>query len=100
MNFDFRSFVAVLSLPSITLLGCVTAYVYSEQKGIKSSLKFLSKFFPRRSQTFYFRVDFVISALIGTSIGIILYSPTTGYQSACRRHWLDCGIQHPEVRGP
>ena len=81
MKPDFHSLLALLSIPSITLLGCITAYVFSEQKGIKSSQKFLAKFFPQRSPTFYFRVDFVVSALIGTAIGIILYSPTTGYQA-------------------
>jgi uncharacterized membrane protein YbjE (DUF340 family) len=69
------------NIPSITLLGCVTAYVFTQQKGIKTSIKFLKGFFPRRSSAFYLRVDFILSVIIGTCIGVILYSPITEYQA-------------------
>jgi hypothetical protein len=69
------------NIPSITLLGCITAYVFSEQKGIKSSANFLKGMFPQRSKAFYFRTEFIMSAVIGTCIGIILYSPQTEYQA-------------------
>ncbi|WP_158930185.1 hypothetical protein [Acidisphaera sp. S103] len=78
---DLQAYLAIATLPSITLLGCVTAYIYCEQKGLKNSQKFLTKFFPNRTPRFYFRSDFVLSAIIGTCIGIILYSPKTGYQA-------------------
>jgi hypothetical protein len=81
MPLDVQSVITLANIPSVTLLGCVTAYVFSEQKGIKSSRKFLNGFFPRRSAEFYLRVDFLLSALIGTCIGIILYSPATSYQA-------------------
>lgn len=70
-----------MCIPSITLLGCVTAFVFSEQKGIRSSTKFLRGMFPHKSATFYFRIDFLLSVIIGTCIGIILYSPHTEYQA-------------------
>jgi uncharacterized membrane protein YbjE (DUF340 family) len=69
------------NIPSITLLGCVTAYVFTQQKGIKSSIRFLKGLFPRRSSAFYLRVDFILSVIIGTCIGVILYSPITEYQA-------------------
>jgi uncharacterized membrane protein YbjE (DUF340 family) len=69
------------NIPSITLLGCVTAYVFTQQKGIKSSIGFLKGLFPRRSSAFYLRVDFILSVMIGTCIGVILYSPITEYQA-------------------
>jgi hypothetical protein len=69
------------NIPSITLLGCVTAYVFSQRKGIKSSIRFLKGFFPRRSPAFYFRLDFILSVITGTCIGVILYSPITEHQA-------------------
>jgi len=81
MGVDFHTIVATVSIPSVTALGCITAYVFSEQKGIKSSQNFLKKFFPKKPASFYFRLDFFMSAIIGTGIGLILYSPTTAYQA-------------------
>src|ERR1700674_175930 len=69
------------NIPSITPLGCVTAYVFTQQKGIKSSIGFLKELFPRRSSAFYLRVDFILSVMIGTCIGVISYSPITEYQA-------------------
>lgn len=71
----------LLALPSVTALGCVTAYVYSEQKQVKSSLQFLKKFFPDKSPAFYFRADFFMTAIVGTCIGLILYEPRNPYQA-------------------
>src|SRR5262249_47738890 len=81
MDIDFRSVMVTLAIPNVTALGCITAYVYSEQKGIKSSATFLKRFFPNRRDEFYFRIDFFLSALVGTGIGLVLYSPTTAYQA-------------------
>jgi hypothetical protein len=78
---DLAAVVTLLDFPSITLLGCVTAYIFSEQKGVKSSVRFIKTLFPKRSSVFYFRFDFILSALVGTCIGIILYSPKTEYQA-------------------
>jgi uncharacterized membrane protein YbjE (DUF340 family) len=78
---DIHAVLGLVSIPSTTLLGCVAAYVYSDQKGIKSSRRFLNGLFPRRSSAFYLRLDFAMSAIIGTCIAIILYSPITAYQA-------------------
>jgi hypothetical protein len=82
MDQNIQSAWAFANIPSITFLGCVTAYVFSQQKGIKSSIRFLKDFFPRRSSAFYIRVDFILSVIIGTCIGAILHAPiTTSYQA-------------------
>jgi hypothetical protein len=81
MDQNVQSAWEFANIPSITFLGCVTAYVFTQQKGIKSSIRFLKDFLPRRSSAFYIRVDFIMSAIIGTCIGVILYSPTTEYQA-------------------
>jgi uncharacterized membrane protein YbjE (DUF340 family) len=82
MDQNIQSAWELANIPSITFLGCVTAYVFSQQKGIKSSIRFLKGFFPRRSSAFYIRVDFILSVIIGTCIGAILHAPiTTEYQA-------------------
>jgi hypothetical protein len=78
---EIRDILAAMTIPSVTLLGCITAHVYSEYKGFKSAQKFLKQFFPKRRDSFYIRLEFILSALVGTCIGIILYSPATPYQA-------------------
>ena len=73
MELTTKIVIEVLTLPSITALGCVTAYIYSEQKEVKSSQSFLRRFFPERLDVFYFRLDFFMTAVIGTAIGLLLY---------------------------
>ena len=68
-------------IPSVTLLGCVTAYIFSEQKGVNNSVRFLRNMLPCRSSAFYFRLEFLLSVVVGTCVGIILYSPKTEYQA-------------------
>ena len=81
MDITFDTVRAALTIPSVTALGCITAYVFSEQKGVKSAEACLRKFFPKRQDAFYFRLDFFLSAVVGTGIGLILYSPQNGYQA-------------------
>lgn len=81
MEIDIQFISDALRLPSLTALGCVTAYVYSEQKEIESSLDFLRKFFPDKHDAFYFRIDFFITAVVGTCVGLTLYAPTNPYQA-------------------
>lgn len=97
-DLDFRTIIAFAAIPSTTMLGCVAAYVYSDQKGLKSSTKFLADLFPNRSSVFYLRADFVMSVLIGTCIAIILYSPTHGLSGTCCRSRVDGGIQYSKSR--
>jgi hypothetical protein len=78
---DLKLLIDALALPSVTALGCVTAYVYSEQKELESSLRFLRRFFPNREDTFYFRADFFVTAVVGTCIGLLLYDPRNHYQA-------------------
>ena len=81
MELTTKIVIEVLTLPSITALGCVTAYIYSEQKEVKSSQSFLRRFFPERLDVFYFRLDFFMTAVIGTAIGLLLYEPRNPYQA-------------------
>jgi uncharacterized membrane protein YbjE (DUF340 family) len=81
MDQNVQSAWEFANIPSITFLGCVTSYVFTQQKDIKSSIRFLKDFFPSRSSAFYIRVDFILSVIIGTCIGVILYSPITEYQA-------------------
>ena len=81
MELDLAAAIKAATIPSITLLGCVTAHVYSEQKGFKSGRKYLKQFFPKKTTAFYIRLEFILSAILGTCIGIILYSPSTPYQA-------------------
>ena len=73
--------ITVLRIPAVTALGCVAAYMYSERKGLKTSRHFLTQMFPGYSDTFYFRCDFLLSAIIGTVIARILYVTDTEYQA-------------------
>jgi hypothetical protein len=73
--------LGTLAIPFVTALGCITAFIYSEQKGLKGSLNFWKKCFPGRTDAFYFRADFIMSALVGTGIGLILYSPQNPHQA-------------------
>jgi len=75
------SVVEALSMPSLTLLGCVSSYIYTEQKGIKNSAKFLEKFFPNRPSVFYFRLNFFLSVVIGTCIGEVMFFPSRPHQA-------------------
>jgi hypothetical protein len=78
---QLREVLTWLTIPSVTALGCLTAFIYCEQKGVKGSRDFLRKFFPGHTKAFYLRCDFALSVLVGTVIGIILYSPTSAYQA-------------------
>jgi hypothetical protein len=69
------------ALPSLTLLGCAVAYIYADQKGIRSARAFLEKCFPQKTEWFYYRVDFLLTAMIGTAVGTALYAPLSTHQA-------------------
>lgn len=81
MVLNLSSALDFLIIPCLTSLGCVTAFVYCEHKGFEKSQNFFRQMLPGKSDTFYFRSDFIISAILGTVIGIVIYSPTTEYQA-------------------
>src|SRR5262245_51555389 len=66
---------------SITLLGAVTMYLFSLQKGFHGSSEVLEKLFPARQQSFYYRVDFLLSTVLGAILGTIIYQPSTSIQA-------------------
>jgi len=59
-----------------TWIGAVCAHIlslYSEE--FKGTIPFLSKMFPNRSETFYFRMDFLVLPLIGALLAFVLLDP-------------------------
>ena len=86
MNLDslFAAWASIshtAALPSLTLLGCAVAYIYADQKGIRSARAFLEKCFPQKPEWFYYRVDFLLTAMIGTAVGTALYAPLSTHQA-------------------
>lgn len=60
-----------------TWLGSVCGHVlslYSDE--FKGSKPFLEKMFPNQSDTFYFRLDFLILPLIGSLLACVLLEPS------------------------
>ena len=87
-NLHLSEMVAWLTIPAMTALGCMTAYIFCEQKQVKGSRDFLEGFFPGHTPVFYLRCDFALSVIVGTIIGVALYSPNTVYQAvAAGRGW-------------
>ena len=80
-DLPFREIVSWLSIISCTAIGCFAAYVFCSQKGVKGSREFLMGVLPGRTDAFYARSDFVLTVIIGTFIGIILYSPSTALRA-------------------
>lgn len=59
-----------------TWLGAVCAHIlslYSEE--FKGTIPFLKKMFPKKSTTFYFRLDFIVLPLIGALLAYVLLDP-------------------------
>ena len=60
-----------------TWVGAVCAHILSlYSDNFNGTMVFLKRMFPNRSETFYFRIDFVILPLIGTFLAIFLLEPT------------------------
>jgi hypothetical protein len=64
-----------------TLFGSAGMYVFSAYKGFDNSLNFLKRMMPGRSETFYYRSDFILMTLAGAIIGLITFSPKGIYQA-------------------
>lgn len=59
-----------------TWLGAVCAHIlslYSDE--FKGTIPFLEKMFPKKSATFYFRLDFLFLPLIGALLAYVLLDP-------------------------
>ena len=64
----------------VTLFGATAMYVFSLNKGFDGAVGFLKKVFPGRTDSFYYRVDFLIVSFAGSIIGTIFFSPTNNLQ--------------------
>jgi len=61
-----------------TWIGAMCAHLLSlHSDDFKGTIPFIKKFFPSRSETFYFRVDFAILPIIGALLATILLEPAT-----------------------
>lgn len=66
---------------SVTLFGAAGMYVFSSFKGFENSINFLKRIIPDKSDTFYYRSDFLLVSVSGTIIGLITFSPQSVYQA-------------------
>lgn len=59
-------------------IGAICAHIlslYSQE--FKGTIPFLKQMFPNKSDTFYFRLDFLVLPLIGTLMAFVLLEPTS-----------------------
>ena len=83
---DIQTFLASPLFTAIvyyvtTLFGAASMYVFSQLKGFEGAIPLLKRFFPHRSEVFYNWADFCIVILIGSTIGAIVFTPTTLLQA-------------------
>ena len=66
----------------LALLGAVTVYVLSERTVLEGAgaILILRRLFPDRTERFYTFWDLLLTSLLGSIIGLIVYSPQTSLQ--------------------
>lgn len=74
MNDTLKS---ILTNPGfLTYIGAICGHILSlYAKEFKGAIPFFERIFPNKSQTFYFRVDFIILPIIGALIATVLLEP-------------------------
>ncbi len=61
-----------------TWLGAISAHLLSlYSDDFKGTIPFIKKLFPNKSETFYFRIDFLILPLIGALMAYVLLDPSS-----------------------
>lgn len=65
----------------VTLLGAMSTYIFSLNRGFEGATRFLRRMFPGRSKVFYDRLDFFLVIFVGSGLGYILFNPTTNPQA-------------------
>jgi hypothetical protein len=56
-------------------------YMFRLNRDFTGARAFLEGMFPKRSKAFYFRVDFFLTAVVGSVIGFVLLRPTDPVQA-------------------
>ena len=57
-------------------VGSICAHLLSlNAEGFKGTIPFMKRFFPSKSETFYFRIDSVVLPVIGALLACILLEP-------------------------
>jgi hypothetical protein len=64
-----------------TLFGAAGMYVFSNFKGFDNSINFIKRMIPGKTDTFYFRADFLLMSGSGAIIGLITFDPQGIYQA-------------------
>jgi hypothetical protein len=60
----------------LTYMGAICGHILSLYgKDFSGTMPFLQKLVPNRSDTFYFRIDFIILPIIGTLLAFMLLDP-------------------------
>jgi hypothetical protein len=64
-----------------SLLGAFLMYFFAAKNGLEGTIPRLQQLLPGRTETFYFRMDFVLVILLGPIVGLICFSPTNAFQA-------------------
>jgi hypothetical protein len=75
------TYAGEIRIALITLFESAGMYVFSAYKGFDNSINFLKRMLPNKSDTFYYRCDFVLMSFVGAAIGLITFSPQSIYQA-------------------
>jgi hypothetical protein len=80
-NTVVSNFVAWLLMYGASLLGAVLMYFFADRNGLEGTVPKLRLLLPGRSDTYYFRLDFVLLILVGPVVGLICFAPTNPFQA-------------------
>jgi lipid-A-disaccharide synthase-like uncharacterized protein len=65
----------------IAMLGAIVTYLFASSNGRESTVPRLKQLLPGKSDTFYYRTDFVFVILVGSAIGYIFFIPQDPIQA-------------------
>ena len=73
-------------------------------RGFEGATPFLKRFFPNRSDVFYFRADVVVTVAAGSVLGLVVFQPANYFAAvAAGTGWVGTlntfTKQHPEPTG-
>ena len=77
----FLQYYNEIFLGACVIFGAAGMYIFSDYKGFENSKSFLKAQFPRRKKVFYSRADFLMTTVMGSTIGLITFQPDTAYEA-------------------
>jgi hypothetical protein len=75
-----RAFWAVIFY-FVAMLGAIAMYLFASSKGRQSTVPRLRRLLPGKSDTFYYRTDFILVIIIGSAFGDIFFNPQAPIQA-------------------